>query len=74
MIMNDKLYSIVKYLCVIAIPAVATAIGALGEVFDLPWTNLVIQVAPIVQTLLGSLFCISSANYYYAQNIGEDCK
>ena len=60
---SDRVYDIIKYLCVIFIPAISVAILGLGEIFGFAWAQPTSQVLAIVQTLLGSLFCISAATY-----------
>lgn len=63
MIFGEKVYNVVKYLCVIGIPAVSAFILGLGEVFAWGWCEPCSMVMILVQTLLGALFCIDSAGY-----------
>ena len=62
-ILPNWLYEAIKYLCAIGLPAISVAILSLGKIFGWEWANDCSQVLVVVQTLLGSLFCISAATY-----------
>lgn len=61
--LSDRAYDILKWLCLVCIPAFASAFIALGNIFSWEWINEVSQVANVVCTLIGALIGISTAEY-----------
>lgn len=64
--LSNKTYDILKYIALIALPAIATAYTALGEVWGFPLVTEIGTTIMIVDTLLGALLQISSASYHKA--------
>lgn len=64
MIFKDKTFNTLKWLCMIGIPAVCTAVTQLGQLFGWADAGIVSEVGVIVCTLLGTLLGISNAQYY----------
>ena len=62
--MNDKLYDILKYICQIGLPALATFYFTVAQILGLPYAEQVVGVIAALTTLLGSLLGISSYHYY----------
>ena len=60
----DKLYDILKWVCMICIPALTTAFVGLDKIFGWGYGEVVAQVSAIVCTLIGALVGISTATYY----------
>ena len=60
---SDKLYDILKWICMICIPALATAYVGLAAVWGWPYADEVAKTAAVVCTLLGALLGISTAQY-----------
>lgn len=61
--LSDKLYTILKWITLICIPAVATFYVALSSVWNWPYADEVAKTATAVCTLLGALLGISTAEY-----------
>ena len=59
----DKLYDILKWVCMICIPSLATAYVGLAAVWGWPFADEVAKTAAVVCTLLGALLGISTAQY-----------
>lgn len=64
MIFKDKTFNTLKWLCMIGIPAVCTAVTQLGQLFGWADAGIVSEVGVIVCTLLGTLLGISNYKYY----------
>ena len=62
--LNDTLYTWLKWITLICIPACATFYVALSGVWGWPFADEVAKTATAVCTLLGALIGISSAEYY----------
>lgn len=61
--LSDKAYTILKWITLICIPAVATFYVALSGVWGWPYADEVAKTATAVCTLLGALLGISTAEY-----------
>lgn len=64
MIFNNRTYDILKWCCMIAIPAICTAVTQLGQIFGWADAGIVSEVGVIVCTCLGTLLGISNYKYY----------
>lgn len=62
--MDDKLYNILKYVCQIALPALATFYFTIAQILGLPYAEQVCGVMAALATLIGTLLGISSYRYY----------
>lgn len=60
----DKWYLILKWCCLICIPALATFYVALSGVWGWPYADEVAKTATAICTLIGALIGISTASYY----------
>ena len=61
--LSDKAYTILKWVTLICIPALATFYVALSTVWGWPYADQVAKTATAVCTLLGALLGISTAEY-----------
>ena len=62
--MSNKTYDILKWICLIGLPAIATFIGVMGTIWqwNIPTENIVKSIAA-VETLIGALIGVSCYNY-----------
>lgn len=60
---TNKVYDVLKWIVVIALPAIAAAYSALGGVWNLPYVEQVVTTINIIATFLGALICVSTVNY-----------
>lgn len=68
----DSVYTVLKWLVLVCIPACTTAYVGLDSVFGWGYGDTVAKVSAIVCTLLGALIGISTAEYHRAQNQTEE--
>ena len=59
----DKVYDVLKWVAMVVIPALATAYVGLAGIWSWPFANEVAKTAAVVDTLLGALLGISTAQY-----------
>lgn len=66
MIFPDKVYNILKWICLIAIPAVCVFLGVVLPAcgVDPALTKNIITIVAAVGTLIGALIGVSNNNYY----------
>jgi uncharacterized membrane protein YfcA len=62
--LSDTLYTWLKWITLICIPALATFYVALSGVWGWPYADEVAKTATAACTLLGALLGISTATYY----------
>ena len=69
MVMNNKVYDVLKWIVMIVIPAITTAYVGLAAIWGFPFAEEVAKTSAVVCTLLGALLGISNAQYYKDNNI-----
>lgn len=68
----DSVYTVLKWLVLVCIPAFTTAYVGLDAVFGWGYADTVAKVSAIVCTLIGALIGISTAEYNRAQTMKEE--
>lgn len=61
--MSNKVYDVLKYIAMIVLPAIATLYFAIGKVWGLPYVTEIVGTITAVDTFMGALLGISSANW-----------
>lgn len=62
--LNNNIYDVLKWICMIALPALGVAYVALAGVWGWPYADEIARTVNAVVALLGALLGISSAQYY----------
>ena len=65
---NDKVYDILKWLCLIALPALSVLYSALAGVWGWPYAQ---EVATTINAVVAALIGISTASYNKANGAGK---
>ncbi len=60
---SNKTYNILKWVVIIAVPAVMTAIGTIGEAVEFEQIGLYLTIIGALNTCLGTMLGISNKNY-----------
>ena len=72
----DNVYTILKWITMICLPALATAYVGLAAIWGFPYADEVAKTTAVICTLLGALLGISTATYYkdnsYLDEEGDD--
>lgn len=68
--MSNKTYDILKWIAQYLLPAIATLYFAIAQTWRLPYGEQVVGTITAVDTFLGVLLGISTANYN-KQNLGD---
>lgn len=61
---SDSAYNILKWLCLIALPAIATCYGVISSVWGLPYGKEITTTITAIATMIGAMIGISHVNYY----------
>jgi len=59
----DNVYTILKWACLIAVPALVTLISTLGTIYSYDTTTITATIGAIA-TFVGALIGISNSKYY----------
>lgn len=61
--LSDNVYTILKWITMIVLPACATAYFGLAGIWGWPYADEVVKTIAVITTLLGALLGISTAQY-----------
>ena len=61
--MSNKTYDILKWIALIFLPAIGTLYFALAGIWNLPYGEEIVGTITAIDTFLGCLLGVSSANY-----------
>lgn len=61
--MNNKIYDVLKWVALVGLYAVATLLNGIGDIWNIPYTEQVVQTINLVGTVLGIVLGISNINY-----------
>lgn len=67
--LSNKVYDVLKWICLVFLPAAITLFGVIGKTLGLGCTDTVLTIAVAVNTFLGSILGIS--NVSYKRNLGD---
>lgn len=62
--LNDKTYDVLKWIAMIALPALGTLFFSLSNIWGWLWGEEIVGTLTAVDTCLGVLLGISSAKYH----------
>lgn len=63
MTLNNKVYDVLKWVCIIFLPALSVFYCALDKAFGLGYADIVMTVLAALGTFIGSLIGISAVSY-----------
>lgn len=61
--MSDKVYNILKWIALIALPALGALYFGLAQIWGLPYGEEIVGTITVIDTFLGALIGITSAQY-----------
>lgn len=61
--LNNKIYDILKWFTMIALPAITTFYGVVGTTCNIPYTETVLTIASAFDVMLGTMLGISNRNH-----------
>ena len=65
----DSVYTWLKWICMICLPALATAYVGLSAIWGWPYADEVAKTTAVICTLIGALLGISTAQYNKDVNV-----
>ena len=67
-LLNNKVYDALKWICLIVLPALAALYSALAGAWGWPHTKEVVVTITAIEAFLGALLGLSTAQYNKAAN------
>lgn len=64
MVLNNKVYDVLKWIVLIVMPAFGTLYFALSEIWGIPYATQVVGTLSALEVFLGAILGISTVNYY----------
>lgn len=61
--MSNNVYDILKWIALVAMPAIITFYGVVGAACNIPYTDTVLTIAVAFNTMLGTMLGISASKY-----------
>ncbi len=61
--LSDKLYNVLKWIALIALPAIGTFYFAIAGIWGLPYGEQIVGTIVAIETLLGTILGISTMQY-----------
>lgn len=72
--MSDKTYNILKWVAMVLLPAVGTLYFALAGIWGFPFGEQIVGTITAVDTFLGVILGISTAQYNKSKDVVVDVK
>lgn len=69
---SNKWYNILKYISMIALPAIVVFLSTLGDIWNLEWMPRVVGTISAFAVLLGALLQISTNNYWKEKKADDE--
>ena len=63
MVLDNKIYDILKWIALIVLPALGTLYFGLAKIWGLPFGEEIVGTITVVDTFLGALLGVSTNNY-----------
>lgn len=70
--MSNRVYDVLKYIAQIVLPSVGTLYFALAGIWGLPFGEQIVGTITALDTFLGALLMLSSANYNKNNQVEKD--
>ena len=61
--LSNKVYDILKWIALVALPALTAFYGVVGATCNIPYTQEVLTIAVAFDTMLGTMLGVSSNKY-----------
>lgn len=65
--LNNKIYDVLKWVALIALPALAILYGSLADIWGLPFAEQIPDTITAIDLFLGVILGISNVNYKKAE-------
>lgn len=63
MTISNKLYNILKWVSLVGLPAISALYFGIAQIWGLPYSEQIVGTIAIIETFIGTLIGITSANY-----------
>jgi hypothetical protein len=71
MVLNDRVYNALKWLCVLVLPALATLIRVVFAIWNIPYGEQISATIVALNAFLGACLGVSNIQYKANKELGE---
>lgn len=71
MILSDKVYTVLKWIDLVLIPAILTLYSVLAGIWGWPYAQAIVGTGAAIETFIGALIGISAHNINKVENLTE---
>lgn len=72
MVFPDKVYNVLKWICMVVLPAIATLWFTLGKIWGFPYLAEIEGTIVAIDTFLGCLIGVSTISYNNKKRIDKE--
>lgn len=72
MVLDNKMYDVLKYIALIVLPALGTLYFALSSIWGLPYGEQIVGTITAIDAFLGALIGVSSSNYHNDKQVNSE--
>lgn len=65
---TDRTYDILKWVCIIVLPAIATLYTGIAKIWTLPYATEIPETIIVIDAFLGALLGVSTIQYHNDEN------
>lgn len=65
---TDRTYDILKWVCIIVLPAIATLYTGIAKIWALPYASEIPETIIVIDAFLGALLGVSTIQYHNDEN------
>lgn len=69
MTLSNKVYDVLKWLCLLVLPGLATFVAVVFPLWGIPYADEIAQTITALATLIGGCLGVSSMQYYKTESI-----
>ena len=69
---SNKWYNMLKYVSMIALPAIVVFLSTLGDIWNIEWMPRVVATISALAVLLGALLQVSTSNYWKEKKADDE--
>lgn len=70
--LSNDAYNVLKWIAIIALPALATFYGVIGKIWDIPYTAEIVTTVTAIATFIGALIGVSTMKYNKDKEDGNE--
>lgn len=71
MVLNNKLFDVLKWICIFVLPALATFVRVIFSIWNIPYGEEIAATIVAINAFLGAIIGVSAYNYNKSESSGN---